>query len=79
MSQAVAIDQKTLEAILGRLEELTREIKFIKAKLVEGEPSYGSSAWWQWAEKKADEDIAAGRYKTYNHAGALIKDLHQGK
>ena len=78
MNQVVA-QQKTLQTILNRLEELSREIKYIKGRLKETEPPYGSEAWWRWAEKKADEDIAAGRYKTYKDVKALVKDLHQGK
>ncbi len=79
MSQVAISQQKTLEVILERLDKLAKELKFIKEKLKETEPPYGSNAWWQWAEKKADEDISAGRYTTYKDAEALIKDLHHGK
>lgn len=79
MSQTVIVSQKTLEEILARLDKLTREIKAIKAKLFEEEPSYGSPEWWEWSERKADEDIKKGNYTVYKSARDLIKDLHAGK
>ena len=27
----------------------------------EGEPEYGTDAWWEWAIKQGEEDIKAGR------------------
>lgn len=27
----------------------------------EGEPEYGTDAWWEWSDKRAMEDIQAGR------------------
>lgn len=32
---------------------------------------------WQEAEKRADEDIKAGRYTVYDSVGDLIADLHK--
>lgn len=61
MHQTVTVSPKTIEQILARLDALTKEVKTIKARLFEEEPSYGSEAWWKWSEKKADEDIKAGR------------------
>ncbi len=62
---------KRIEHLLARLvqtqEGNTRmteeEIRRIKETYVyeEGEPEYGTAAWWEWAEKRADEDMKAGR------------------
>ena len=30
----------------------------------EGEPEYGTDAWWEWSDAKAMEDIKHGRYTT---------------
>jgi hypothetical protein len=79
MNQTATVDQKTLETILDRLDKLAKELKFIKERLTEIEPPYGSESWWQWSEKKADEEIASGRYKVYKDADGLIQDLHRGK
>lgn len=77
--QTITVPVKTFEKILSRLDQLVTEVAAIKHKLFEEEPVYGSNEWWEWSEKKADEDIKAGRYKTYNNINDLIQDLHQGK
>lgn len=79
MNQAITVSPKTIEEILTRLDRLTREVRAIKARLFEEEPLYGSDEWWEWSEKKADEDIKAGRYKVYKNVKELIKDLHAGE
>lgn len=61
MAQTITVPTKTFEEILARLDQLTKEVRVIKAKLFSGEPPYGSDEWWDWSEKKADEDIKAGR------------------
>ena len=30
----------------------------------EGEPEYGTDAWWEWSDAQALEDIKEGRYTT---------------
>ena len=59
--QTVTVPAKTFEKILSRLDQLTRDVQVIKSKLFEKEPVYGSDEWWEWSEKRADEDIKAGR------------------
>lgn len=61
MSQAATVSTKTINTIQARLDELTKEVKAIKARLFEEEPPYGSDAWWKWSDKKAQEDIKAGK------------------
>lgn len=62
MSQTITVHTKTIEEIITRLDRLTREIKAIKTKLFEEEPSYGSNEWWEWSNEKAIEDYKKGRY-----------------
>ncbi len=66
--QTVTVPAKTFEKILSRLDLLTQEVADIKARLFEKEPRYGSSEWWEWSDKKAKEDIKAGRYVTLHSA-----------
>ena len=61
MAQTITVPAKTFEEILSRLDRLTKEVQAIKMKLFESEPPYGSDEWWEWSEKKANEDIKAGR------------------
>lgn len=77
MNQAVTVSTKTVEEILIRLDTLTKEVKAIKAKLFKGRPSHGSDAWWEWSEKKADEDIKNGRLMKFNSTDEAIKWLNK--
>lgn len=61
MNQTITVSPKTIEAILDQLDTLTKEVKMIKAKLFQEEPSYGSDAWWEWSDKQAIEEIKAGK------------------
>ena len=60
--QTITIPVETFEKLVSRLDELTREVKAIKVRLFDKEPRYGSDEWWEWSEKKATEDIKAGRF-----------------
>lgn len=59
--QTVTIPIKTYEKILSKLDRLNQEVESIKIRLSKKEPAYGSDEWWEWSEKKADEDIKMGR------------------
>ena len=61
MSQTVTVPTKTINEILTRLDELTNAVKKIAAKLSDQEPPYGSDEWWEWSDKKALEEIKAGK------------------
>lgn len=65
--QTVTVPVKTFEKIVSRLDQLTQEVAVINEKL-EGAPRYGSDEWWEWSDKKAKEDIKAGRYVTLHSA-----------
>lgn len=60
--QTITIPVETFEKLVSRLDELTREVKAIRVRLFEKEPPYGSDEWWEWSEKKAMDDIKAGRF-----------------
>ena len=67
MAQVVTVPAKTFDEVLTRLDKLTRDVSAIKTRLFEQEPLYGSKEWWEWSEKRADEDIKAGRVSTVLH------------
>lgn len=46
-------------------------------KLVDKSQAYFWTKRWQKGENEADEDIEAGRVKTFNSVDELIKDLDQ--
>jgi len=46
-------------------------------KLVDKSQAYFWTKWWQDAEREADEDIKAGRVKTFESVDELTKDLEQ--
>jgi len=71
MNQTITISPKTVNQILARLDALTKEVKSIKTKLFEEEPPYGSEDWWEWSDKKAMQDIKAGRYTTIHNKKEL--------
>lgn len=74
MADAVYIPEKKLDKILSILDALKVEIKELKSK-TQKEPPYGSDEWWEWSDKKAMEDIKAGRYKTFKSVKELTKHL----
>lgn len=76
MNQTITVSSKTIEEIFAHLNTLTKEVKEIKAKLFEEEPPYGSDAWWEWSERKADEDIKANRLVRFDSAKDAIKWLN---
>ena len=46
-------------------------------KLVDKSQAYFWTRKWQEGERAADEDIKAGRVKTFDSVDKLIKDLEQ--
>jgi len=76
MNQTITISSKTIDEILTRLDKLGRDIRAIKVKLFEREPLYGSDEWWEWSEKKADEDIDSGRLVKFESVQEAIKWLN---
>jgi hypothetical protein len=75
MSQVVAVNAKTLEHIASQLDELTKEVKELKEKIIDHEPPHGTKAWWDWSERKADEDIKKGNVVTFSSVKEMQKHL----
>ncbi len=78
MNQTVTVSSQTIEEILAHLNTLTREVKEIKVRLFEKEPPYGSDEWWEWSDKKAIDEIKAGKgIKIHNkkELNAFFKNL----
>lgn len=74
--QTITVPTKTFEKILSRLDQLTQEVEIIKSKLFEKEPPYGSDAWWEWSDKKAMEDIKAGKTVKFSSTEEAIRWLN---
>ena len=64
--QTVTVPAKTFEKIVSKLDQLTAQVEAINEKL-EGAPPYGSDEWWEWYEKRATDDIKAGRVSAVLH------------
>jgi len=75
MNNSVTVDAKTIGTILSRLDRLARDMEVIKERLLQEEPEYGSDAWWEWSDKKALEEIKAGKGIKFNSAQEAIKWL----
>jgi len=76
MAQTITVPTKSFEEVLSRLDQLTKEVRAIKMKLFSGEPVYGSDEWWEWSDKKAMDDIKAGRTVKFDSAEKAIKWLN---
>lgn len=75
MANTISVNAKTVNIILTRLDKLAKDVQAIKARVLEEEPSYGSDAWWEWSDRKAIEDIKAGKGKQFTSAQDAIKWL----
>jgi AbrB family looped-hinge helix DNA binding protein len=63
------------EGDLVEIEIINDRAVLVPQKLVDKSQSYFWTKKWQKGEKKADEDIAAGRVKSFNSTEELLKDL----
>ena len=63
------------EGDLVEIEVVDEKAVLIPKKLVDKNQAYFWTKEWQDAEKKADEDIKAGRVKGFGSVEELIKDL----
>jgi flagellar biosynthesis component FlhA len=76
MAQTISIDTKVMQRLINDIETLQKEMAEIKAGLLNREPAYGSDSWWEWSEKKAKQDIKAGRYTVVHDAKTLQAHLN---
>lgn len=75
MNQVVTIPTNTLDKILRTLIDLKKEVAKLTEKIEQVEPVYGSDEWWAWSDKKAMEDIKAGRGVSFNNIDDMQKYL----
>ena len=78
MTQVISIDNKIAKDLLSLLRELKQQVASLNEKL-EGAPPYGSNEWWEWSNKKAQEDIKNGRYSTLHNKKELQEYLNSLK
>lgn len=70
---------KTITAgdILGEVLTLERTIVSLKTKLLNMmPPKYGSDAWWEESDKKALENIKAGKGKKFDTYKEAVRYLN---
>ena len=65
------------EGDLVEIEVLDEKAVLIPKKLVDKSQAYFWTKRWQEGEREADEDINAGRVRTFDSIEKLIKDLEQ--
>ncbi len=75
MANTISVDATTVQKILDRLGELTKEVHEIKEKLSEDKPPYGSDAWWELSDKRARTDIKHGKYTMLHNKKELQEHL----
>jgi AbrB family looped-hinge helix DNA binding protein len=63
------------EGDLVEIEVVDEKAVLIPKRLVDKNQAYFWTEKWQDAEKKAGDDIKAGRVKVFNSVEELIKDL----
>ena len=63
------------EGDLVEIEVVDEKAVLMPKRLVDKSQAYFWTKKWQEAEKKADEDIKAGRVKVFNSVEELVKDL----
>jgi antitoxin MazE len=65
------------EGDLIEIEVVEERAILMPKKLIDKSQSYFWTKQWQEGEKEADQDIKAGRVKTFDSVEELIKDLDQ--
>ena len=66
------------EGDLVEIEVTGDRAVIVPKKLVDKSQAYFWTKEWQAAEREADEDIKAGRVKSFDSIEELIKDLEEG-
>jgi AbrB family looped-hinge helix DNA binding protein len=65
------------EGDLAEIEVEDERAVLVPMKLVDKSQAYFWTRKWQEGEREADEDIKAGRVKTFDSVEELISDLEQ--
>lgn len=74
MNQSITIPSSSFEALVSRISRLEKLVETVLEKM-EKEPEYGTSAWWNYSEKRADAEIKTGKYKTFQSGKEYLKYL----
>jgi AbrB family looped-hinge helix DNA binding protein len=65
------------EGDLVEIEVIDDRAVLMPKRLVDKSQAYFWTRKWQEGEREADEDIEAGRVRTFDSVGELIEDLEQ--
>jgi len=65
------------EGDLVEIEVIDEKAVLMPKKLVDKNQAYFWTKRWQEGEREADEDIRAGRVRTFNSVEDLVQDLEQ--
>lgn len=76
MSQTLTMPVKTINEIFSRLDELTKAVKKISARLLKEDFSYGSDEWWDKEIKDADDEFKKGKGVLFKSSKDAIKWLN---
>ncbi len=72
----VTVPAKTINDIFSRLDELTKAVKKISARLLNEEPRYGSDEWWNKEIKEAENEFKKGKGVLFQSGKDAIKWLN---
>lgn len=65
------------EGDLVEIEVIDEKAVLVPKRLIDKNQAYFWTRRWQEGEKKADEDVKAGRVKVFDSVEELVKDLEQ--
>ena len=74
MAQTINLTQSEYQKLLQRIVSLEKKVQSLLNRL-QKEPPYGSDEWWEWSNKKAIEDIKAGKYTAFKSAKEMVEHL----
>lgn len=75
----VTLEQGLYDWIREKAEQHKISMSLFLRDLIKKEfedESWFRTKYWQASEKKADEDLASGRYKDFDNVSDLLKDLN---
>lgn len=81
MANGIVITKTEYDLLLQKVSRLEKTVSLLMARLedlFDKEPKYGTDKWWEWSDKKALQDIKAGRYTTIRNEedlDAFFKNL----
>lgn len=76
MNQTVTVPAKTIDEIFSRLDELTKAVKKISARLFEEKFTYGSDKWWKKEIEEAENEFKEGKGILFKSSKDAIKWLN---